>query len=126
MTSKIQLCRMLRPEQWPQARITKQHRPEGRKGTAVPTPTSLTRNRISRYYAICKSGCEPTFDAAHRGQVMADQDPPSPTPIAVTLYYGLAVLSVMESYSGRLWDMGNSPGGAIFYLCLPTHGEADE
>ncbi len=37
---------------------------------------------------------KPTFDAAQTGQVMADQDPPSPKPIAVTLHYGLAVLSV--------------------------------
>jgi hypothetical protein len=57
---------------------------------------------------------------------MADQDPSSPTPIAVTLRYGLTVLSVAESHSERLWDTGNSPDGAIFYLSLATHGEADE
>jgi hypothetical protein len=59
-------------------------------------------------------------------RVMADQDSPSPTPMAVTLHYGLAVLSVMESHSSCLWDTGNSPRGTIFYLRLPTNGEADE
>jgi K+-sensing histidine kinase KdpD len=57
---------------------------------------------------------------------MANQDPPSPTPTAVTLHYGLAVLSIKESHSGRLWATGNTPRGAIFYLRLPTKGEADE
>jgi len=59
-------------------------------------------------------------------RIMADQDSPSPTPMAVTLHYGLAVLSVMESHSGRWRDTGNSPRGAIFYLRLLTNGEADE
>jgi len=54
---------------------------------------------------------------------MADQDPPSPTLTAVTLHYSLAVLSVKESHSGRLWDTGNAPRGAICYF---TNGEADE
>jgi len=61
-----------------------------------------------------------TFVAAQTGQVMADQDPPSPTPIAVTLHYGLAVLPVVESHSGRLWNRRN------FLPRLPANGEADE
>jgi hypothetical protein len=64
--------------------------------------------------------------AAETGQVMADQKPPSPMPTAVTLLYGLAVLSVKESHSERLWAMSKSPRGVIFYLSLPTKGEADE
>jgi hypothetical protein len=69
---------------------------------------------------------KPTFDAAQTGQVMADQNPPSPTPTSMTLPYGLTVLPVVESHSGRFWDTGNSPRGAIFYLRLPTTGWADE
>jgi hypothetical protein len=68
----------------------------------------------------------PLLIAAQTGQVMADQDPPSPTPTAVTLHYGLAVLSVKESHRGRLWVTDNSPRGAIFYLSLPTSVEAGE
>jgi hypothetical protein len=67
----------------------------------------------------------PTFAAARTGQVMVNQDPPSPAPIAVTLHYGLAVLSVKESHRG-LWATDNSPRGAIFYLSLPTNVEAGE
>ncbi len=59
-------------------------------------------------------------------RIMADQDSPSPTPMAVTLHHRLVVLSVMESDSGGWQDTGNSPRGAIFYLRLPTRGEADE
>ena len=68
----------------------------------------------------------PLLIAARTGQVMADQDPPSPTPTAVTLHYGLAVLSVNESHRGRLWATDNPPRGAIFYLSLPTKVEAGE
>jgi hypothetical protein len=57
---------------------------------------------------------------------MADQDPPSPTPTAVTLHYGLKVLSVMESHSGRLWETGNSQHSAIHSFLLSTDGEVDE
>ena len=57
---------------------------------------------------------------------MVNQDPSSPTPTAVTRHYSLAVLSVKESHSGRLWDTGNAPPGAIFYLGLPTKVEANE
>ena len=67
----------------------------------------------------------PLLIAAQTGQVMADQDPPSPTRTAVTLQYGLAVLSVKESHSGRLWDTDNDPRGAICYFLLPTKSEAN-
>jgi hypothetical protein len=69
---------------------------------------------------------KPTFAAARTGQVMANQGPPSPTPTAVTWSYGLAVLSIKESHSGRSWDMGNAPSGAILYPRPPTNGEAGE
>jgi hypothetical protein len=64
--------------------------------------------------------------AAETGQVMADQDPPSPTPNAVIQYYGLAVLLIKESHSGRYWDTGNALCGAIFYLNHPTTVEVNE
>ena len=57
---------------------------------------------------------------------MTDQDPPSPIPTAVTLHYGLTVLSVMESHSGRLWEPGNSPHSTIRYFLLSTDGGVDE
>ena len=34
--------------------------------------------------------------------------------------------SIVELHSGRLWAMGNAPRGAIFYVSLPTKGEASE
>ncbi len=59
-------------------------------------------------------------------RVMADQDSSSPTPIAATVHHSLVVLSVVESHSAPLWDTGNSPRDAVFYLRLPTNDEADE
>jgi hypothetical protein len=69
---------------------------------------------------------KPTFGAARTGQVMVNQDPSSPTSTTVTRHYGVAVLSVKESHSGRLWDTGNAPRGAVFYLSLPIKFEANE
>jgi len=70
---------------------------------------------------------QPTLDAAHTGQVMADHDSPSRTPIvAVSTQYGLAILPVVESH-GRGWrDRRDSPRGVILCLRLPINDEADE
>jgi len=68
---------------------------------------------------------QPTLDAAHTGQVMADQDSPSRTPIAVSTQYGLAILPVVESH-GRGCYRRDSPRGVILCLRLPINDEADE
>ena len=105
--------------------MPEQHCPEG----ARELPPADVADNEPDFSLLCYLQIwlrSPLLIAARTGQVMADQDPPSPTPTAVTLHYGLAVLSVNESHRGRLWATDNPPRGAIFYLSLPTKVEAGE
>ncbi len=76
------------------------------------------------YLQICS--LSPLLIAAHTGQVMADQDSSSRTPIAVSTQYGPTILPVMESQSGGGRDRRYSPRGGILCLRLPSNDEADE